>query len=47
MKRTPNKSLGLFLLSLAYTQVGFRSAFYLFRLAEAAKPAPEIGRAHV
>jgi methylase of polypeptide subunit release factors len=37
VKRTPNKSLGLFLLSLAYTQVGFRSAFYLFRV----KPRPE------
>jgi release factor glutamine methyltransferase len=32
VKRTPGKSLGLFLLSLAYTQVGFRSAFYLFRV---------------
>lgn len=36
VKRTPNKSLGLFLLSVAYTQVGFRSAFYLFRV----KPRP-------
>lgn len=40
VKRTPNKSLGLFLLSLAYTQVGFRSAFYLFRPRATAKPAP-------
>ena len=34
VKRTPNKSIGLFLLSLAYTQVGFRSAFYLFRVKQ-------------
>lgn len=40
VKRTPNKSLGLFLLSLAYTQVGFRSAFYLFRPVANAKAAP-------
>lgn len=31
IKRTPLKSLGLFLISLAYMQVGFRSAFYVFR----------------
>lgn len=40
VKRTPNKSLSLFLLSLAYTQVGFRSAFYLFRPVTQAKSAP-------
>jgi release factor glutamine methyltransferase len=40
VKRTPNKSLGLFLLSVAYTQVGFRSAFYLFRPRAAATAAP-------
>lgn len=47
LKRTPLKSLGLFLLSVAYMQVGFRSAFYVFRMephaaakaAKAAKPA--------
>lgn len=39
VKRTPNKSLSLFLLSLAYTQVGFRSAFYLLRLRSPAKEA--------
>jgi methylase of polypeptide subunit release factors len=32
VKRTPLKSLGLLLLSLAYMQFGFRSAFYLFRV---------------
>jgi release factor glutamine methyltransferase len=36
VKRTPRKSLGLALLSLVYMQVGFRSAFYLFRV----KPRP-------
>lgn len=35
VKRAPPKSPGLFLLSLAYMQVGFRSAFYEFRRAEA------------
>jgi methylase of polypeptide subunit release factors len=39
VKRTPNKSIGLFLISLAYTQVGFRSAFYLFRPRTPAKAA--------
>jgi methylase of polypeptide subunit release factors len=39
VKRTPNKSIGLFLLSLAYTQVGFRSAFYLFRPKSGAEAA--------
>ena len=43
LKRTPLKSLGLFLLSLAYMQVGFRSAFYVFKYepvaAAAKKPA--------
>jgi SAM-dependent methyltransferase len=37
VKRTPNKSIGLFLISLGYTQVGFRSAFYLFRPVAPAK----------
>ncbi len=32
VKRTPRKSLALGLLSLAYMQVGWRSAFYLFRV---------------
>lgn len=32
VRRTPPKSPGLFLLSLIYMQVGFRSAFYLFRV---------------
>jgi methylase of polypeptide subunit release factors len=39
VKRTPLKSPMLFLTSLAYMQVGFRSAFYLFRKAPAAKAA--------
>ncbi|HEX3701254.1 MAG TPA: methyltransferase [Phenylobacterium sp.] len=41
LRRTPLKSLGLFLLSLAYMQMGFRSAFYVFRHkgTAAAKPA--------
>ena len=30
MKRMPAKSLGLYLISLAYMQVGFRSTFFLF-----------------
>ncbi len=37
VKRTPPKSIGLQLLSLAYTQVGFGSTFYLFRVKA---PAP-------
>ena len=40
VKRTPSKSLGLKLLSLAYTQVGFRSSFYLFRPVAAPPAAP-------
>ena len=40
VERTPGKSPALFLLSLAYMQVGFRSAFYLFRRM------PEAGQAH-
>jgi release factor glutamine methyltransferase len=32
VERTPRKSLALGLLSLAYMQVGWRSAFYLFRV---------------
>ena len=32
VRRTPLKGPGLFLLSLIYMQVGFRSAFYLFRV---------------
>jgi release factor glutamine methyltransferase len=31
VRRLPRKSLGLSLLSLAYLQVGFRSAFFLIR----------------
>jgi methylase of polypeptide subunit release factors len=54
VKRTPLKSLGLFLISIAYMQVGFRSAFYVFRLdpkaaaklaaAKAKKPAARAAR---
>lgn len=36
VRRLPNKSPGLALLSLAYLQVGFRSAFFLLEHAEAA-----------
>lgn len=39
VKRAPLKSPGLFLLSLAYMQVGFRSAFYEFRRSPAAAAA--------
>lgn len=42
VKRMPAKSLGLMLLSLAYMQVGWRSAFYLLEpvaIPKAAKPA--------
>jgi release factor glutamine methyltransferase len=38
--RMPPKSFGLFMLSLAYLQVGFRSAFYLLEPATAAMTAP-------
>jgi methylase of polypeptide subunit release factors len=40
IKRTPWKSLGLFLISLAYMQVGFRSAFYVFRYDPKMAPKP-------
>jgi precorrin-6B methylase 2 len=42
LRRAPLKSPGLLLLSLAYMQFGFRSAFYEFRQnpAAAAAPAP-------
>jgi SAM-dependent methyltransferase len=39
VERTPLKGPGLFLLSLAYMQVGFRSAFFLFRRVQDAAPA--------
>jgi tRNA1(Val) A37 N6-methylase TrmN6 len=42
IKRTPLKSLGLFLISVAYMQVGFRSAFYVFRYDP--KMAPKAAR---
>jgi hypothetical protein len=32
VKRTPRKDFGLQMLSLAYMQLGWRSAFYLFRV---------------
>jgi methylase of polypeptide subunit release factors len=41
VRRMPPKSLGLFLLSLAYMQVGFRSAFYLLEPVRAAATAPQ------
>jgi methylase of polypeptide subunit release factors len=45
VKRTPSKSIGLFLISLAYTQVGFRSAFYLFRPRTPAKASAPVRKA--
>ena len=39
VRRMPAKSPGLFLLSVAYMQVGFRSALYLLEPVAVAKPA--------
>jgi release factor glutamine methyltransferase len=40
VRRMPPKSAGLFLLSLAYLQVGFRSAFYLLEPIRTAATVP-------
>jgi release factor glutamine methyltransferase len=42
VRRMPSKSLSLFLLSLAYMQVGWRSAFYLLEPVAAYQAAPPI-----
>jgi SAM-dependent methyltransferase len=45
VRRTPMKGPGLFLLSLAYMQVGFRSAFYLFRVRREAAAGQDLAKA--
>jgi|GEM_PF-777899 methylase of polypeptide subunit release factors len=45
VRRTPLKGPGLFLLSLLYMQVGFRSAFYLFRVRPEPAEAQGLPRA--